>query len=255
MKLDVTRYLVEKLASKLNNPSIKDVPWTSMKEGDIINWPSDVEFKRVYLMNTEEVKKLHTQVRRNQLDFSPDFISGFKIPKNTEQLKLEVMKYLRVKLASKLNKPSIKIPWSQMKAGDIINWPPTVNFTSVIQISANDIKKIHKLVKEDQLDFSPEFLRRIQATPSNANRKILKSIVAQSLKDKLASQLNNRSIKDLPWSQIKAGDIINWPADVEIMSVWLMYPDEVKRVHQLLIEDQLHFSPEFLNKYKMISNS
>jgi DICT domain-containing protein len=56
----------------------------------------------------------------------------------------------------------------------------------------------------------------------------------------------------VPWSKLKVGDIMNWPSDVKLMSVWQMNAEEVKRLHQLLIQDQLHFSPEFLNKYKMI---
>jgi hypothetical protein len=179
MKSDVTRYLEEKLALVLNVPSIKNIPWSSMKEGDIINWPSDVEFKRVYLMNTEEVKKLHTQVRRNQLDFSLKFLRRFKKSLSESQwrsagqrdkLRSAVTNSLKDKLASKLNVPSIDIPWSLMEAGDIINWPSTVKFMSVWQLNVDDLKRIYELVKEDQLDISPKFLSRLGIqTQANTN--------------------------------------------------------------------------------------
>jgi hypothetical protein len=201
---------------------------------------------------------------KDQLQFSPKFLSELKKSlsesqqkgaSDIDQTRLALIKSLRDKLASKLNKPSIKIPWSQMEAGDIINWPPTVDLTKPIKLNKNELKTIHELAMKDQLDFSAEFLRRIQRTRSIANLKKLQHIVGHSLKDKLAIHLTDPSIREVPWSQMKAGNIINWPADVKLMSVWQMNAEEVKRVHQLLIQDQLHFSSEFLNKYKMIRKS
>jgi hypothetical protein len=60
-----------------------------------------------------------------------------------------------------------------MKAGDIINWPSVVDLKSPIRLNKNDLKTIHELAMKDQLDFSAEFLKRIQKGPSNANGKIL----------------------------------------------------------------------------------
>jgi hypothetical protein len=69
-----------------------------------------------------------------------------------------VAKYLADKLAKKLNRSQIAVPWTQMKVGDIINWPSDVNFASVFLLNTNDVTKLHNLVRKDKLDFSPEFL-------------------------------------------------------------------------------------------------
>jgi uncharacterized protein YdhG (YjbR/CyaY superfamily) len=119
---------------------------------------------------------------KDQLQFSPKFLSELKKSlseslrkgaSDIDQKRFAVIKSLRDKLAYKLNKPSIKIPWSQMEAGDIINWPPTVDLTKAAKLNKNDLKTIHELAMKDQLDFSAEFLKRIQKGPSNANGKIL----------------------------------------------------------------------------------
>jgi hypothetical protein len=155
---------------------------------------------------------------KDQLQFSPDFLSKLKKSlsesqrkgsSDIDQTRLAIIQSLRDKLASRLNKPSIKIPWSQMKAGDIINWPSTVDLTKLNNLNKNDLKTIHELAMKDQLDFSAEFLRRIQRTRSIANLKKLQHIVGHSLKDKLAIHLTDPSIREVPWSQMKAGDIIN----------------------------------------------
>jgi hypothetical protein len=123
----------------------------------------------VWLLNTDDVIRLLKLAKEEQLNFSPNFLRRFKEslseshlrgPGQRDQLRLAIIQSLRDKLASKLNKPSIKIPWEQIEAGDIINWPSTVKFMSVWLLKGNDLKTIHKLVKEDQLDFSPEFLSK-----------------------------------------------------------------------------------------------
>jgi hypothetical protein len=82
-----------------------------------------------------------------------------------------------------------------------------------------------------------------------------KSVVSKYLRNKLAQKLNLADITVLPWYIMKAGDILNWPSGVKFTSVYLMNPNEVNVLHKLVTEDRLHFSPEFLSKYKMIGKS
>jgi hypothetical protein len=53
----------------------------------------------------------------------------------------------------------MRIPWSEMKAEDVIDWPSDVKFRSIRKMTMSDVEKLHELAKEDKLDFSPEFLR------------------------------------------------------------------------------------------------
>jgi len=76
------------------------------------------------------------------------------------ELRSYVRKYLHYKLSTQLNVPRMQVPWSRMKAEDIINWPSEVEFISIEKMNFNGLKKLHELAVEDKLDFSPEFFRR-----------------------------------------------------------------------------------------------
>ena len=80
----------------------------------------------------------------------------------SNDLRSEVVKYLGDKLAKKLNVPSIKVPWSEMKAEDIINWPQGVEFKTVKKMNNDELKRLHELAKEDQFDFSSKFISRLK---------------------------------------------------------------------------------------------
>ena len=75
------------------------------------------------------------------------------------KLRSYVRKYLHDKLSNQLNVPRMQVPWSRMKAEDIINWPSDVEFISIGKMNIHDLKKLHGLAIEDILDFSPEFLK------------------------------------------------------------------------------------------------
>jgi len=161
----VTKYLVERLAKKLNVSSITSMPWSKMKVGDILNWPSDVEVKAVYELNTNELQRLHTLVKEDLLDFSPQCISRLRSPsalsgEELKSFKSYVTKYLKDKLANRLNVFSIKVPWSQLKAGDILNWPTSVEFKVVDKMNKEQVKRLYSLAKQGDLDFSPAFINR-----------------------------------------------------------------------------------------------
>jgi hypothetical protein len=166
LRSDVAKYLGNKLAKKLN-VSRMQVPWSKMKAEDVINWPSDVQFKPLNRVNINELEKLRKLVKEDQLDFTPEFLARFQMvtewPNQANQLSSDIAKYLANKLAKKLNRKKAKVPWSKMTAEDIINWPSDVEFKPVYKVNTNALKRVHTLFKEDLLDFSPEFLSRVKA--------------------------------------------------------------------------------------------
>jgi glycine betaine/choline ABC-type transport system substrate-binding protein len=261
LRSEVSKYLADKLAKKLNVSSVK-VPWSKMKAEDIINWPPDVKFKPVSKMNLNEVKILHELIKEDKLDFTPEFLGRFKIkqvnkwPDNGDQIRYYVTKYLVDKLAKELNVRRFKLPWSKMKAEDIVNWPPDVKFMKVFKMNLNEVKILHELVREDLLHFTPEFLGRLKFAPLNQSgreRKQLISDVTKYLAEKLAKKLNVPSIT-IPWSQMKADDIINWPSDMKFDQIHRIKINEVRRLHKLANENQLDFTTEFLSRMKSGSN-
>jgi cellulose biosynthesis protein BcsQ len=245
----MTNYLSKKLAAKLNVDSIKQLPWSEMTAEDIINWPREVEFKRFDKMNTEELVKIHELVKDDKLDFSHDLISQLKNKKKrtnanvSNVLRSDITNNLGDKLARKLNVERIRIPWSDMTANDLVNWPEQVEFKRFDRMNAEELKKIHELVKEDKLDFSNQFISRLKINSKGFNE--LRSDIRKYLGEKLAKKLNVDSIR-VPWSQMKATDIINWPENVEFKSVEKMGIKDIKILYQLAKNDQLDFSSKFL---------
>jgi hypothetical protein len=158
----VTKYLGNKLAKKLKRPRVK-IPWSRMKEEDIINWPSNVKLISPNKMDKKSLSGLYKLEIEDRLDFSSPFLARFKSIQFWERcrdaLRSDIAEYLVDKLARKLNVPNIRVPWSRMKEGDIISWPPEVPFQPIYDMSVYNLKKLYKLANEDLLDFSPKFLR------------------------------------------------------------------------------------------------
>jgi hypothetical protein len=251
LKSDLTKYLGDKLAKTLNVPSMQ-VPWSQMKAEDIINWPSDVKFKPAYQMSIKDLKRIQELAQTDQLDFSPEIINQLKsssrVTRERDELRSDLTKFLGDKLAKKLNVPSMKVPWSQMTAEDIINWPSGMEFKPPKKMNLKELKRLHELAKEDLLDFSQEFL---SGATSNMDRKPLysdefKTYVTNYLTQKLARDLNVDSVRLLPWSEMTAGDIINWPSDVEFIPAYKMKTKQIRSLYELAKADKLDFSPEFL---------
>jgi Mor family transcriptional regulator len=164
LRSDVSKYLGDKLAIKLNVPSIKRLPWSEMTAGDIINWPQEVKFQRINFMNKKELKKLYRLAKEDLLDFSPEFLYRSKTKKKgVHKLRSEMTNYLSKKLAQKIGTPRFYLPWSKMTAKDIINWPQEVEFNKFDKIKSKELKRLHELAKQDLLDFSPEFISRFTA--------------------------------------------------------------------------------------------
>jgi hypothetical protein len=143
-----------------------------------------------------------------------------------------------------------------MKAGDIMNWPPDVTLSSLHTMEVDDLNKIHELLKDDRLEFSPEFLSRFEKTVSENKQSStaqLRSDITKYLGGKLAEKVKRSNIL-VPWSQIRPGDIMNWPSDVALKSILRMKVNDLNKIHQLVKEGKLKFSPEFLIKYKKLLN-
>jgi hypothetical protein len=138
------------------------------------------------------------------------------------------------------------VPWSEMTAKDIINWPENVKVKQVQNMDAKDLQILHKLAKKGKLDFSSELVRRISSRRTQGFNK-LRSDITKYLSEKLAEKLNVNRIK-VPWSKMKAEDIINWPENVEFKSVQKMGVKDLKILNQLAKKDQLDFSSEFLKQ-------
>jgi hypothetical protein len=224
-----------------------------MTTGDIVNWPPEVEFKALDDLNTEELKKVHDVARDDLLDFAPEFISRLetKKPSQSKVLKSDFTKYLADKLAKELNVDSIKVPWSEMTAKDIINWPENVEFKRPNVLKKNDLKTLHKMAKEDLLNFSPEFIRRFTIEKKGLNE--LKSDFTKHLADKLAKKLDVGRIK-IPWSEMTAKDIINWPPEVKFQRPYFMDKNDFKRLDEVARKGLLDFSPEFFESKRVNQN-
>jgi DICT domain-containing protein len=224
------------------------VPWSNMKAGDIANWPLDVKFAPIYKMNTNDLKKLHQLAKKDLLDFTPEFISQFKITHDSvDELRSYVAKNLGGKLARKLNVSSMRVPWSNMKVEDIINWPPDVKFKRIGHMNSTELKRLHQLAKKDLLDFTPEFLSKFKIITKSVHE--LRADFTKYLADKLAKKLNVSSIK-IPWSSIREADIINWPPEVKFAPIYKMGVDDLEKLYVLVTQDLLDFSPNFLEKSK-----
>jgi hypothetical protein len=246
LKPDVAKYLHKKLAEKLNVRRIK-VPWEKMTANDIMNWPENVEFRNVNRMSAADASRLQELAKNDLLDFSPEFLSRLKVTRRgDDELKSEMTKHLSKKLAQRLNVQSIKqLPWNKMTADNIINWPQEVEFKRFDKMNMEKLKKIHELVEEDKLDFSHQLISRLKIKSKGFNEIL--SDIRKYFGDKLAKKLNVDSIR-VPWSQMKATDIINWPENVEFKPVKRMSMQELKLIDKLAKKDQLDFSSEFLSK-------
>jgi hypothetical protein len=255
LRSDINIYLRDKLAKKLNVPSIT-VPWSHMTVSDIINWPQDVEFKPLIKMSINELKSLHKLAKGARIDFSPEFIGRLSTRlKRTNgtllslnQLRTSVTNHLTKKAARKLNVDTVKrLPWSRMTKLDIINWPEGVDFKPIYDMNTNEAQILYKLVKVDKLDFSPEFISRFEGM--TGVREKLRSVITKYMADKLGKKLNV-SIMQVPWSQMKAEDIINWPGSVDFKPIYDMNINDLKLLQELAYKDQFDFSLEFIRKMK-----
>jgi hypothetical protein len=76
LRFVVSKYLRVKLEAILSRSYI---PWSEMKEEDVINWPPSVKMKPLTQMKTNELRRLNKLAKQDLLNFSPEFLSRLKI--------------------------------------------------------------------------------------------------------------------------------------------------------------------------------
>jgi hypothetical protein len=105
--------------------------------------------------NASSVSKKIMKSRNTKNKAGPEFLSSFV---KRKELRSRVAHYLGTKLGQKLRLKYHRLPWSKMKAKDVINWPAHIKFTPLSKIQMNDLIELYELVKKDQLDLSLEFI-------------------------------------------------------------------------------------------------
>jgi hypothetical protein len=165
-----------------------------------------------------------------------------------DQLRSFVAKYLGDKLAKRLKISMTYLPWSEIKAEDIINWPPDVEFGKVNKMNTNDVKKIYALAKDDQLDFSPGLISRLGKRPRKS-RTPEYQVMVKDIQTALCNKLNagtERYFRRVPWAMLKKEDIINWPEGIPLIRLSQHTMNRLKLLHKL--RNEIFFSEEFLKK-------
>jgi hypothetical protein len=242
----IGRYLADKLAKRIKWSSAY-LPWSEMKAEDIANWPSDVAFLPIYQMHVTDLKKVYKLVQEDLLDFSPEFLSRLqfkrRIISERSELRSVVVKYLRDKLAKKLNMLRIRLPVSEIKVGHIVNWPPDVKFIPLYKMDLKGIKRLHELAEQDLLDFSPDFLKLVKIRSQKIDYKKVIKDIETALCNKLNSA-TNKTFKQVPWSLLKKDDIINWPDEVPFFRPNLHTKKRLKLLHKF--REVISFSKDFL---------
>jgi hypothetical protein len=168
-----------------------------------------------------------------------------------DEVRSYILKYLVDKLSRKLNVPSTTIPWSEMGAEDIINWPSEVRFMPVYKMSKTEFDKLYALAKDDQLDFSPGLISRLREhlAKSKLSRSKKNQNIIRDIEVALCNQLNartNKKFKKVPWTMLKKEDIINWPKEIPVVRLSQHRLKRLKLLHEL--RDEIFFSEEFIRK-------
>jgi hypothetical protein len=172
------------------------------------------------------------------------------------KIRSDITKYLAGKLAKKLKRPGVRVPWSKMKAEDIINWPLDIEFQPIDRMKIKELKALHELAQNDLLDFTSEFLSRFKVTSLDRWTRFLnqlRSDITKYLAGKLAKKLKRPGVR-VPWSKMKAGDITNWPSNIEFKPINRLNIKDLETLLKLAKKDVLEFSPDFISGFKITQN-
>jgi hypothetical protein len=158
------------------------------------------------------------------------------------------MSQIADKLANKLNVPSFKLPWSEMTAKDIINWPSEVEFIPISKMKMVEVKILHKLAKADRLDFSPEFINQFKESKGPESKETNLGLIKE-IETALCNQLNagtNKNFRRVPWTILQKEDIINWPEGIPFVRLSQHTLHRLKLLHKL--RKVIFFRKEFLQR-------
>jgi hypothetical protein len=160
-----------------------NVPWKFLKPGDLVNWPQDVQYMRIYKLNAQDLHKVYKNL--HSIHFSHDALLrlahfGNKVnsptsskaapsDKNADEWGMKrnwISKVLNGKLKEQTNRKSIKVPWSSLVSKDIVGWPENVRLQRPWYIPTKDIQ--HVIDNLPQLEFSEKFIDHYMATVPEA---------------------------------------------------------------------------------------
>jgi hypothetical protein len=167
-------------------------------------------------------------------------------------LKTDINKYLSDKLAKELSLPNIRVPWAQIKAKDILNWPADVRCIPVWWMQADEVKTLHKLVKENALDFSPQFLKSEKSKLQNPSIQGKIGEIETVLCKKLDAGTNKR-FRHVPWNMMRKEDIINWPEGIPLQRLSKHRRGRLKLLHKL--REEISFSEAFLQRLSSLNQA
>jgi hypothetical protein len=108
-----------------------------------------------------------------------------------------------------------------------------------------DLKKLHELVKQDLLDFTPEFLKWIQIKSTKFEFQEIIRDIQTAICNKLNFETNQK-FKEIPWNIISRKDIINWPEGIPLVGLSDQRWKHLRLLHKL--RDVIFFSKEFLQR-------
>ena len=103
----------------------------------------------VSLLDDEKWQKLDSNFGATSEHHEDHVFKKAQKPRIRTELRSAVTKYLTDKLAKKLKMSSIRMPWSIMKTGDIINWPSDVRFIPVNKLNTEEVQRLYSLTKEE----------------------------------------------------------------------------------------------------------
>jgi hypothetical protein len=166
LRSDFKKYLEDKLAKKLNVATIT-IPWSKIKEHDIINWPQDVKFRAIDQMKVDELKRLHLLVKEDALDFSSEFLRlrerqssrSRSVTPEFQEMIWDIETALCNKLTAATHKKFKRVPWTILKKEDIVNWPEGIPFKTLSRQGKKSLRLLH--MRREVIFFRKEFLTTI----------------------------------------------------------------------------------------------
>jgi hypothetical protein len=245
---DVRKEIILQLRLKLNDQlefPVANVPWKSLNNGDILNWPEDVPLEYPNFLSSTQNKQILDHLP--DMKFSEDFLKKMSasISKNRYyqgKTSSHIAKDLRSKLNDQMSSYISGVPWKDIKPGDIIGWPDDVPVKHPHQLNAHEKEKI--ILKMPEIKFTDEFLQRIKSKKVCLD---FRKLVSNSLRSKLADQLG-KVVAHIPWKELTLEDIAGWPAEIPIRYPNLLTANQNKKIMENI--DNIFFTPEFIQKCK-----
>jgi hypothetical protein len=113
-----------------------------------------------------------------------------------------------------------------------------------------ELQRLHKLVKANLLDFSPEFirLRQVELAEGRSSIPEFKNMI-KDIETALLNKLNagsNKKFMEVPWIILKKENVINWPQGVPLQNLSHHTKEHLQLLHKLRFI--IYFRKEFFKK-------